>query len=94
MLANGALLTVKSLHGQVEPMNMIPPVLAAVVALCGYVISLQRQGTLARRPLPRRITPRRQVYLMGIAVLLLIVVATIDIWRMGSDLIFMNVGQN
>lgn len=84
----------KSLHGQVDLLSMIPPVVAAMVALCGYVISLQRQGTLARHPLPRRITPRRQVYLMGVAVLLLIVVATIDIWQMVPDMPFIPDGQN
>lgn len=94
VLANGALLTVKGLHGYVGAVDLIPPVMAAVVAVCGYVIALQRQGTLARRPLPKRITPRWQVYLMGLAVLLLIVVATIDIWQQSPGMLLTGGGQN
>ena len=73
-LANGALLTVRDLHGPIGPAGLIPAGLAAVVALCTYLIALQRQRTLGHRPLPRRISPRRQVYLVGAAVVLLILV--------------------
>jgi hypothetical protein len=51
--------------------------LAAAVALCAYVIALQRQRTLRHRPVPTRIAPRRQVYLVGTAALLLIVVTAV-----------------
>jgi uncharacterized membrane protein YidH (DUF202 family) len=73
-LANGALMTVRDLHGPVGLAGLIPAGLAAVVALCTYLIALQRQRTLGHRPLPTRISPRRQVYLVGVAVLLLIFV--------------------
>ena len=73
-LANGALLTVRDLHGPVGLAGLIPAGLAAVVALCTYLIALQRQRTLGHRPLPTRISPRRPVYLVGVAVLLLIFV--------------------
>ena len=73
-LANGALLTVRDLHGPIGLAGLIPAGLAVVVALCTYLIALQRQRTLGHRPLPTRISPRRQVYLVGAAVLLLILV--------------------
>jgi hypothetical protein len=41
------------------------------------VIAVQRQRTLQRRPIPTRITPRRQVYVVGIAALLLIVLTMV-----------------
>lgn len=76
-LVNGALLMIKDLHGAAGPARLIAPVLAATVATGTYVIALRRQWTLQQRPLPTRITPRRQVYVIGIAVLLLIVVTAV-----------------
>lgn len=76
-LANGALLMLRNLHGSEGPVSLLPAGLAAAVALCTYVIALQRQRILSHRPLPARITPRRQVYLIGIAVLLLIIVTAV-----------------
>lgn len=74
LMANGALLTIRDLHGAAGLAGVVPPVLAAVVAGCTYVIALQRQWTLQRRPLPTRITPRRDVHILGFTVLLLILV--------------------
>jgi uncharacterized membrane protein YidH (DUF202 family) len=76
-LANGALLTLKNFHGSDRLVGLIPAGLAAALALCTYVIGLQRQRTLRQRPLPTRITPRRQVYLVGTAALLLIIVTAV-----------------
>jgi Domain of unknown function (DUF202) len=76
-LANGALLTLKDLHGYNGPAGLIPAGLAAAVALCTCLIALQRQRTLGHRPLPTRITARRAVCLVGVAVLLLIVVTAV-----------------
>ena len=75
LLANGALLTIKNLHTGLP--GLIPALLAAAVASCTCVIALQRQRTLEQRPLPTRITPRRQVYIVGIAVLVLITVTSV-----------------
>jgi uncharacterized membrane protein YidH (DUF202 family) len=76
-LANGALLTLKDLHGSDGLAGLIPAGLAAAVALCTYLIAVQRQRRLVHRPLPTPITPRRAVYLVGTAVLLLIVVTAV-----------------
>jgi uncharacterized membrane protein YidH (DUF202 family) len=75
LLANGALLTIKNLHTGLP--GLIPALLAAAVASCTCVIALQRQRTLEQRPIPARITPRRQVYIVGIAVLVLIAVTAV-----------------
>lgn len=76
-LANGALLTIKDIHGAKGVAALILAGLAGVAALCTYVIAVQRQRTLQRRPIPTRITPRRQVYVVGIAALLLIVMTMV-----------------
>jgi uncharacterized membrane protein YidH (DUF202 family) len=76
-LANGALLTPKDLRSYPGLAGLIPAGLAAAVALCTYLIAVQRQRTLGHRPLPTRITPRPQVYLVAIAVLLLIVITAV-----------------
>ncbi|ORW93975.1 hypothetical protein AWB92_12650 [Mycobacterium sp. IEC1808] len=76
-LANGALLMIRNLHGPVGPWQLVPALLAAVVALATYLIAVQRQRTLQRQPLPARVTPRRQVYGIGAAVLVLIVVTMV-----------------
>lgn len=76
-LANGALLTLKDLHGSDGMAALIPAGLAAVVALITYLIALQRQRALGHRPLPTRITARRLVYLVGAGVLLLVVMTVV-----------------
>ena len=76
-LVNGALLMIRNLPGSAGPKGLIPAVLAAAVALGTYVIAVRRQRTLERRPIPERVTPRRQVYVIGTAVLVLIAVTTV-----------------
>lgn len=76
-LGNGALLMIRNLHGPVGPAEFIPAGLAGAVALATFVIALQRQRVLQQRPMPPSVTPRRQVYIVGIAVLLLVVVTTV-----------------
>ena len=76
-LGNGALLTIRNLHGPLRVTEVIPAFLAAAVALGTYLIAAQRQRTLQQDPVPARITPYRQVYLLGIAVLVLIVTTMI-----------------
>jgi uncharacterized membrane protein YidH (DUF202 family) len=76
-LVNGVLLALKNVHDSDGLVAQIPTVLAAAVALCTYLISLQRERTLAIRPLPPRITPRRQVYIIGLSTMLLVVVTAV-----------------
>lgn len=75
-LGNGALLMLRNLHGPAGPLQLLPAYLAAAVALGTYLIAMRRQRALQRRPLPARITPRRSVHVIGMAVLMLIVVTT------------------
>jgi Domain of unknown function (DUF202) len=77
LLANGALLTIKNLHRADGLPGLIPALLAATAAACTYLIALHRQRTLEQRLIPARITPRRQVYCVGIAVLALIAVTSV-----------------
>ncbi|EFG78050.1 hypothetical protein HMPREF0591_2049 [Mycobacterium parascrofulaceum ATCC BAA-614] len=76
-LANGALLMIRNLHGSVRPADLVPAGLAGAVALGTFLIAVHRQHTLQQRPLPRRLTPRHQVYVIGTAVLALIVVTSV-----------------
>lgn len=76
-LVNGVLLMIRNLHGPIGPTAFIPAFLAGAVALGTYFIAVQRQRTLEQRPIPERVTPRRQVYIIGTAVLLLIAVTTV-----------------
>lgn len=76
-LVNGVLLTIKGWHGTESLAAAIPAALAGIAAMLSYVISLRRQRTLALRPLPARVTPRRSVYIVGISSLVLIVVTAI-----------------
>jgi uncharacterized membrane protein YidH (DUF202 family) len=76
-LVNGVLLTIKDWHGAKDPATVIPAALAGAAALCSFLITLQRQRTLGRRPIPARITARTPLYIVGIAVLVLIVVTAV-----------------
>lgn len=76
-LVNGALLMIRNAHRTVGPAGFIPAVLAGVVAAGTFLIAVQRQRTLQQRPMPQRVTPRRQVYTIGTAVLVLIAVTTV-----------------
>ncbi|BBZ70167.1 DUF202 domain-containing protein [Mycobacterium paraseoulense] len=76
-LANGALLMIRNLHGSVGPRGLIPAALAGALALSTFAIAVHRQHTLQQRPLPQRLTPRRQVYIIGTAVLALTVVTAL-----------------
>jgi hypothetical protein len=52
---------------------------AAVLALSTYLIGLRRQRILARQPLPDRISPRREVYLTGVAIIALTLISTLSL---------------
>jgi uncharacterized membrane protein YidH (DUF202 family) len=77
VLANGALLMVRSIHGYNGSVRLFAVGLAVTLASITCLIGKQRQRTRAHHPLPQRITPRREVYLVGISVLVLILVAAV-----------------
>jgi len=77
-LANGVLLAIKDVHGAGQrPGALLPAGIACAAALVTYSIALRRQRTLALRPLPVRITARRQVHIIGVAALILITTTAI-----------------
>ena len=75
VLLNGAVLTLRDLHGHPGVFGLIAVALCVVFAVYTYAVGWGRQRVLARRPLPAVITPRREVHLLAVAVLSLIVVS-------------------
>jgi uncharacterized membrane protein YidH (DUF202 family) len=77
-LVNGVLLALKDIHGAGHRLGaLLPAGVACVAASATYVIARRRQHTLAQRPLPTPITARRQVYIIGIATLVLTITTAI-----------------
>lgn len=76
-LGNGALLLLRDLHDYTGALRLLPAGLAVLIAVGTYLVAWQRQRVLARRPLPARLAPRRQVRLIGGSVLVLIVVTAL-----------------
>ncbi|OBK27413.1 hypothetical protein A5634_23170 [Mycobacterium asiaticum] len=77
-LANGVLLALQDVHGAGQrPGALLPAGVACAAALATYVIARRRQHTLSLRPLPARITARRQVNIIGFAALMLIATTAI-----------------
>ena len=77
VLANGALLILRDFHSYSGPLQFLGAGLAVSFALSTHLISIRRQRTLGRRPLPNRITPRREVHLVGVSVLTLTLVSAL-----------------
>ncbi|HEX9177697.1 MAG TPA: DUF202 domain-containing protein [Mycobacterium sp.] len=76
VMVNGVLLVLKEPRNDARP---IAAALAALIAVTVYLVGVRRQRTLARRPLPERVTARAQVQLVGVAVLVLIVVTVLGL---------------
>jgi len=64
-------------HSDARPLHFVAAGLAALLAVAAYLIGVRRQRILARRPLPDRISPRREVYLTGAAIIALIVISAL-----------------
>jgi uncharacterized membrane protein YidH (DUF202 family) len=79
VLANGALLLIRDLHSFAGAIGLVATGLAALLALTAYLIGVGRQRILARRPLPDRISPRREVYLVGTSVVVLILISMVSL---------------
>ncbi|MGB3484080.1 MAG: DUF202 domain-containing protein [Mycobacterium sp.] len=75
VLVNGALLMAHDIADHRAGFGLAAGVIAVLVAVLTYLIGLHRQRILAREPLPQRITPQTEVYLVTGAVLVLIVVS-------------------
>ncbi|BAX93334.1 DUF202 domain-containing protein [Mycobacterium shigaense] len=76
-LVNGVLLTLKDLRGVTTMAALLLAGVAGAAAVTTYAIAIRRQRILQQRPMPPDITPRRQVYLIGITTLLLIAMTMI-----------------
>jgi uncharacterized membrane protein YidH (DUF202 family) len=81
LLANGALLMLRDPRSVPGRLGLAAVGFAVVVALAAYVIGRRRQSLLSSRPLPHSLTPRLEVYLLGFAVLGLIVVSLLTATR-------------
>ncbi|HEX3286624.1 MAG TPA: DUF202 domain-containing protein [Mycobacterium sp.] len=78
-LANGVLLLLKYLHTDAPPISLLAAGFATVVTLWIYLIGRRRQQLLARQPLPAHISPRREVYEVAAAVVVLIVISVLPL---------------
>jgi uncharacterized membrane protein YidH (DUF202 family) len=77
VLANGAILLLQRTPSDARPLQFVAAGIAALLALAAYLIGVRRQRILAQRPLPDRISPRREVYLTGGAIIALIVISAL-----------------
>jgi uncharacterized membrane protein YidH (DUF202 family) len=77
VLANGAILLIRDTHGKPSAPQLAAAGVAALLAISTYLIGHRRQRKLAQRPLPNRISPRREVYLTGSAIIALIVISAL-----------------
>jgi uncharacterized membrane protein YidH (DUF202 family) len=80
LLANGVILLVRDFPESGGPVRMSVAGLAAAIALAVYLVGVRRQRTLCRRPLPQRITPRREVHLVGALVLMFVIVVALTLF--------------
>jgi hypothetical protein len=79
VLANGAILMLRDTHSDAGALHFVAACVAAVLALSTYLIGFRRQRLLAQRPLPDRISPRREVYLTGVSVIALILLSGLSV---------------
>jgi hypothetical protein len=75
VLGNGVILLIRDTHGMPSAAQLAAAGVAAALALSTYLIGARRQRILAKHPLPDRISPRREVYLTGGAVIGLILIS-------------------
>jgi uncharacterized membrane protein YidH (DUF202 family) len=74
VLANGVLLLLRDTH---SALHFVAAGMAAVLAVSTYLIGVRRQRLLAHRPLPDRLSPRREVYLTGISIIALMMIGVL-----------------
>lgn len=81
LLGNGVILLAKDTPLSHGPVRLGLAGFAAAVALAAYLVGRQRQRTLSQRPLPRDVSPRREVHLVGGLVLGLILIVALTLPR-------------
>jgi hypothetical protein len=79
VLANGAVLLLRDTHNGAGALHFVAAGVAAVLALATYLVGVRRQQLLSHRPLPDRISPRREVYLTGGSVIALILISAFSV---------------
>jgi uncharacterized membrane protein YidH (DUF202 family) len=79
VLGNGLLLLLKDPHRDANSLRLVAAGFAALLALSTCLIAARRQRNLAKRPLPSHISPRRDVYLVGSSIAVLILVAALSV---------------
>ena len=77
VLANGAIMLIQHTNRNASPLHFVAAGVAAALALSTYLIGARRQRILAQRPLPHHISPRRDVYLTGSAIIALILISAL-----------------
>jgi hypothetical protein len=79
VLGNGLLLLLKDPHRDANSLRLVAAGFAALLALSTCLIAVRRQRILAKHPLPSHISPRRDVYLVGSSIAVLILVAALSV---------------
>ena len=79
ILANGALLMLHDIAHHRAGFGLAAAGIAVFVAVLTFLLGVRRQRTLARRPLPERLTPHAEVAVTTVAVLILITVSVVAV---------------
>jgi len=66
-------------HTDASALHRVAAGVAGMLALSIYLIGVKRQRLLARRPLPDRISARREVYLTGASIIALILISALSL---------------
>ena len=77
VLANGFLLLIQHTHRDADQLHFVAASVAALLAVATYLTGVRRQRMLAQRPLPTRISPKREVYLTGGSMIALILISAL-----------------
>ena len=79
VLANGFLLLLRDAHGHASTLQPVAAGVAGVLALSTFLVGVRRQRILAQRPLPHRISPRREVYFTAVSIVALILISGLSL---------------
>ena len=79
-LVNGVLLILIHASHNGGRLQLVSALLAGLLAVVIYLIGFRRQRTLAKRPLPARITAEMEVQVVGLAVIALIVITALGLF--------------